>query len=328
MVIKRNGVVIRQSLKTSDRTAAGLKIKELVDKHSRLRVGAGQVTFGDLADEWKDVVLASRDLKSASITDRENNLSAIFREWPGLRSLPIRSISATDCERWAAKRRSMISAQRYNNELGALRMVFDFAIREGFLAENPAKPVERARIPKVKILIPTREQFAAIVSRLRELKNEEAALFLELLAYSGMRVHEAASLRWDEIDYANNVFHVTGGEYGTKNGDHRTVPLFPALKALLERTPRIEGRPTVAMIQQCKLSYSDACKHLNLPHFTHHSLRHFFVSNAIEAGIDFKAIADWVGHKDGGILVAKTYGHLRQEHSAAMAERMNYAAKV
>jgi hypothetical protein len=45
-----------------------------------------------------------------------------------------------------------------------------------------------------------------------------------------------------------------------------------------------------------------------------------------EAGIDFKAIAGWLGHKDGGLLVAKTYGHLRDEHSAEMAKRMTYGA--
>jgi hypothetical protein len=28
--------------------------------------------------------------------------------------------------------------------------------------------------------------------------------------------------------------------------------------------------------------------------------------------------------ENGGILAAKTYGHLRDEHSAAMAERMTF----
>jgi site-specific recombinase XerD len=55
-------------------------------------------------------------------------------------------------------------------------------------------------------------------------------------------------------------------------------------------------------------------------------MRHFFASNAIEAGVDFKAIADWLGHKDGGILVAQTYGHLRAEHSMEMAKRITFNA--
>jgi len=51
-------------------------------------------------------------------------------------------------------------------------------------------------------------------------------------------------------------------------------------------------------------------------------MRHYFVSNAIEKNIDFKTIAAWVGHKDGGLLVAKTYGHLRDTHSFEMAKLM------
>ena len=49
-------------------------------------------------------------------------------------------------------------------------------------------------------------------------------------------------------------------------------------------------------------------------------------SGNIEAGIDYKVIAGWLGHKDGGILVAKTYGHLRDTHSFEMAKRMTQGA--
>jgi hypothetical protein len=51
-------------------------------------------------------------------------------------------------------------------------------------------------------------------------------------------------------------------------------------------------------------------------------MRHYFVSNAIEKNIDFKVIAARIGHKDGGLLVAKTYGRLRDSHSHEMAKRM------
>src|ERR1017187_3435000 len=60
------------------------------------------------------------------------------------------------------------------------------------------------------------------------------------------------------------------------------------------------GKATKAMERACKLA--------GLATFTHHCMRHYLVSNAIEAGVDFKTIAAWVGHKDGGLLVAKTYG--------------------
>jgi integrase len=79
-------------------------------------------------------------------------------------------------------------------------------------------------------------------------------------------------------------------------------------------------------IASAKKSVGSACKKAKLPHFHHHLFRHFFVSQAIEAGVDFKTIAAWVGHKDGGVLVARTYGHLRDTHSAEMAKRMTFSA--
>jgi hypothetical protein len=40
------------------------------------------------------------------------------------------------------------------------------------------------------------------------------------------------------------------------------------------------------------------------------------------AGIDFMTIASWLGHRDGGILVGKVYGHLLDEHRAKMAAKL------
>lgn len=143
-----------------------------------------------------------------------------------------------------------------------------------------------------------------------------------------MRLNEAVSLRWEDIDFNRGLFMVTGGETGTKNREVRAVPIFPNLKLFLEKQ-REAGEPGgdafVVPIASAKRAMLSACKKAGLPDFLHHSLRHFFVSNAIEQGVDFKTIAAWLGHKDGGVLVAKTYGHLRNTHSTEMAKRMTYS---
>jgi len=53
-----------------------------------------------------------------------------------------------------------------------------------------------------------------------------------------------------------------------------------------------------------------------------HDLRHYFCSMCVMAGIDFMTIATWLGHKDGGILVGKVYGHLLDEHRQKMAAKL------
>ena len=56
--------------------------------------------------------------------------------------------------------------------------------------------------------------------------------------------------------------------------------------------------------------------------FSDHSFRHFFASSCVMAGIDFMTIASWLGHKDGGILIGKVYGHLLDEHRQKMAAKL------
>ena len=46
------------------------------------------------------------------------------------------------------------------------------------------------------------------------------------------------------------------------------------------------------------------------------------------SGIDFMTIARWVGHKDGGVLIGKVYGHLSNEHAQAQAARVSFGPVV
>jgi integrase len=59
-----------------------------------------------------------------------------------------------------------------------------------------------------------------------------------------------------------------------------------------------------------------------------HDLRHYFCSVCVMAGIDFMTIAAWLGHKDGGILVGKVYGHLLDEHRSKAAKQVRFGLSV
>src|SRR6266542_4317323 len=52
---------------------------------------------------------------------------------------------------------------------------------------------------------------------------------------------------------------------------------------------------------------------------------HLFATRAIESGVPIPTVAKWLGHKDGGALAMKTYGHLRDTHSADMAQKVVFA---
>jgi integrase len=327
--VKRAGKQFRRSLKTSDPSLAKRRLREFQNQAARLNPDGtnSSIRFNELGERW---LAAKRpELKASSAGRRATALKALG---PYFNGRLVRAIGAKEVESWKINRGTMISPRTWNIEVETLKQIFAYAkdtLR--IILDNPADSLKRKKEPKAGIIIPTREQFRALVNELRSghRSTGEAADLVEFLAYSGCRVAEARSVRWRDINERLGTVLITGGEIGTKNHEARTIPLFAPLARLAESmrtTKRAVGDGLLFQIENGRLQIIRACERLGLPRFGHHTMRHFFCSNAIEAGCDFKVIADWLGHKDGGVLVAITYGHLRHEHSAAMARRITFDA--
>jgi integrase len=329
-ILKRTGKQIKRSLKTTDHVLARRRLAEFEQKAARLNTGeSSRISFADLSKRWLEKIAGS--MKPSSHF-RQSGVVKKLNEYLG--PLLVRGISKGHVEKWASQRSQTRAARTFNYERETLVRILDYAVRDGLILDNPARVLNRLRQPQGKAVIPTKDQFRKLLEAIGSLKAtaHDAADLCELLAYSGCRLGEATALRWGDIDFEARQFTITGGESGTKNHEVRTVPLFPALERCLRELRETLAPPPntsdrICPIDNAKKALISACRMAELPHFTHHHLRHFFCSNAIEAGVDFKAIAGWLGHKDGGLLVARTYGHLRDEHSVAMAQRMTFDAK-
>ena len=77
-------------------------------------------------------------------------------------------------------------------------------------------------------------------------------------------------------------------------------------------------------VRECQKSMNRAAKSVKIARITHHDLRHLFATRCIESGVDIPTVSRWLGHKDGGALAMKTYGHLRNEHSQQMAAKVKF----
>ena len=95
---------------------------------------------------------------------------------------------------------------------------------------------------------------------------------------------------------------------------------------LLSRIPRWQDR--VLTSRDCRMSIERACQRLGLPHFGHHSFRHFFATDAIESGVNVRTLAQWLGHLDGGVLLLKTYSHVWPSQERESANRMQFSANA
>jgi len=327
-LVKVAGKQIKRSLKTADLSLAKRRLTDFRNNASRLTGSEKSLVFEGLAELW----LASirPHLKDSSYQRRDTCLKQVK---PYFKGHLVKSIGNREIEQWKVGRALKLSARSYNIEIETLRQIFEYAREDlRLILENPAAKLKRRKESRHRPEIPTKAQFISLLEEMRkDVRAKESANFVEFLGYSGLRLNEARHVKWKDVNFENGTLTITGGDNGTKNHEFRVIPLFPALKYFL--TKRSEALNTainvkVFSIETAKQALEGACKRAKLPHWGHHAMRHFFCSNAIEAGIDFKVIAEWLGHKDGGILVAKTYGHLRAEHSAAMAQKMTFGAEV
>jgi integrase len=239
-------------------------------------------------------------------------------------------------------------------DLIALRNVLNAAIDSDHIRDLP-------RFPRVKVPPPPRrplltpKQFENLLSCCFATKEDGEPLtkngqqlndFLRLLAFTGAREQEALRLRWSHVDFercrifigADEDFAATAmtiGSGGTsKNHASRIVDFNPQLEELLQemnsrRAPDSDwlfpspqrGEKDIhakTFRESLKLIRAEA----KLPNLGFHDLRHLFCSFSVMAGIDFMTIASWLGHKDGGILIGKVYGHLLDEHRQRMAAKL------
>ena len=330
-LVKRGDKQYRRSLKTKDRKLAERRLTEFRSQVGSLTTGEeARLTFTEVATRWKDTT--QHGLKESTVKRR---LTCIKNVAPYFNGISIRSVQPQHCERWLTERGMKMAPRTLVHELDTMRLVFDYAVRLGLMLTNPAKDIKRRKIVNEAIVVPTRDQFPKLVAAMREAdgrphiqkKARPGADLVELLAYSGCRIQEATSIRWSDVNFQRNALVVTGGEIGTKNREHRTIPMTDALRGLLLRL-RDEQKPQasdfVAKVKDAKNGLNGSCARLQYPHFTHHDFRHFFATTCIEAGVDIPTVSRWLGHKDGGSLAMRVYGHLRDEHSIEAIKRVHF----
>jgi integrase len=294
-------------------------------------VERGKATVENLSKLYLEGVGKDQSIKPATVHYRKQIVISILKTWPELREIQPRSVSEADCAEWATGFAKQYSPTRYNNAVDTLRQIFEVAIKKGLIYRNPAKDLSKAPVKPKRLELPRREEFTKVVNHVR--KNgawcsEQCGDLIEFLAYSGARLEEARNVRWADVE--NDSIWIHGGLTGTKNLESRAVPIIAPMRRLLDelkanpRYYRGDREEYVLAVGEAQKAIDAACSALAVKRFTHHDCRHMFATRAIESGVDVPTVARWLGHRDGGTLLMRTYSHLLNEHSQAMAAKMNF----
>lgn len=346
--VRVKGKLLKRSLETKSISVAKLKLGdfEKAERQRAERLGGNEsdkMTFGDALGIFQEfgyrpmTPKRRRDkikLKPRAFFYYEQTVTALRKRWPELERTRVRDIKPEHIEEWSRNFLAERSASAHNHTLGLLRNVFEIAVKKGAIYENPAMDVLRApELPK-ELILPTRDQFHAFVSAIETSgsgKSRPCANLVRFLAYGGFRKDEAPHITWRDCSFDRGVIMVRGNpEDGTKGSDSaiREIQMIPEMRELLlslrsKRQDEPEANP-IMEVRECQKAMDRAAKQVGMARITHHDLRHLFATRCIESGVDIPTVSRWLGHKDGGALAMRVYGHLQTEHSASMAKRVSF----
>jgi integrase len=285
------------------------------------RAGTYRLSVDQLADLWL------RDYARPEASSQRNYRYALKRLRADFGSRRVASIDRPEAQAWA--RRVPYFAYR------VARTMYADAMRDGFV---PLNPFAQLRIPvpegRKHIDVLDEAQVQGLADKALELFDEHFAPTIRALilvaGFAGLRPAELAELDWSDVDLVSNRLHIrhaTGGD-GKRKGPkteagRRPCVLPPPAREALAALERHAGTQAVFVNKGSVHRYFDKVRcAYGRPDVTPYWLRHACATLLLERGLSPEDVAKQLGHKDGGQLVRRLYGHpdeARQLDRIAMA---------
>jgi integrase len=191
--------------------------------------------------------------------------------------------------------------------MATLRMVLDYAKVDA----NPARD-ESVKLPAIEleeINPPTGKQFLAVLDKV----TRRWVLPLVVLEQTGMRVSEAATLAWGDVDAAECRFRLSARRTKTRKARWVQVPgwLMDEIAATCPLEDRTAERKVFAGFTRgaARNAVARACIAAGVPHFHPHDLRHRRCSLWHGQGVPARELADRVGHARASMSL-DVYSHV------------------
>lgn len=340
----------RRRFKTAD---------EAIDAYAKIHtstrngtyVGQSGITVAKACQDWID----GRRLRPSTIANYRQQLKPVIRTYGALpvRDLTkhhvdelVRDLQAGNVQRADKQRARKWGPRSVNLMLTVLVMVLDDAQRQGLVARNVVKLVDRVPQSKHEMQTYTPAEVRKVLARARDDRLEH----VWHLALSGLRRGELCGLTWADVDLPASLTirqtrvvvdgQVAAGVPKTEAGN-RTLPLTPELAKVLRQAKRRQlaerlkagaayaegdhlvsdelGRPlhpeTVSAYWD-QLVVAAGVRRIRL-----HDARHTCGTLMHLEGVATAVIAAWLGHSDGSFTM-RTYIHSQDDALRAAAKSL------
>lgn len=239
-----------------------------------------------LIDAWT-LTMQAQGLSQATITER----TRLIRQLARTTGTDPAALTPHTLTAFLANIDSPVTADAYYS---IARAWCTWLVRAGHRDDDPTMRVPRPRVPPAKPRPITRPQLDTLLAT--PLRQDTRTKIL-LAAYAGLRIHEIAKIRGEDIDTAGGTLTVTG-----KGGRTDLLPAHPIIltqaaiyprRGLWFPSPTRPGQHVTA--QTVGTVIARALRRAGID-ATAHQLRHFFATSLLEAGVDSRIVQTLMRH--------------------------------
>ena len=235
----------------------------------------------------------------------------------------------------AAQHGAGMSPRSIQRHLSAARTFYEYLVREGHCARNPALGVTA---PKTKKRLPATldaDQMGRLLAfRVDDTLSARDKAIMELFYSSGLRLAELVSLSVASVDLKDRTVRVLG-----KGSKTRIVPIgrqaIDALKEWLRARTGLKtgvdalfvgkgGRPLTVRAVQLRVGAWGRRQGIGV-HIHPHMFRHSFATHLLESSGDLRGVQELLGH--AAIGTTQIYTHLDFQHLAAVYDAAHPRAR-
>ena len=194
-----------------------------------------------------------------------------------------------------------------NKYLNVLSKMYNLAIAEKVLTENPLVNVKRYSEANHKIRYLTKDEELRLFSAIDELCPYIKPLIICALQ-TGMRKSEIFNLQWSNINFDFNYIELLE----TKTGKARKVPISNTLlRVIMKQSQEYDyvfiNPDTKMPYKDIHKSFQSALKKANINNFRFHDLRHTVATRLVEKSVPLPVVQEILGHSK--IETTMRYAH-------------------
>ncbi|OGP55107.1 MAG: site-specific tyrosine recombinase XerD [Deltaproteobacteria bacterium RBG_13_52_11] len=282
---------------------------------------------GEILDPFLHYLAVEKGLARNTLEaySRDLNAYVAFLEGEGIASLAETSTLTVMAFMQRLQKRGL-SLRSITRAVVALRGLYRFLSREGYLESNPLEDMELPRLSSTLPHVLTVQDVEKLLAQpdAEGLRGIRDGGMLELLYATGMRVSELVDLPTSGLNLEVGFVTIRG-----KGGKERIVPIgevaMERVRIYLERVrpAMLKGRESPYLFlnnRGRKLSRQGFWKILKqyamqagiTKRITPHTLRHSFATHLLERGADLRFIQAMLGHVN--ISTTQIYTHVNQEY--------------